>query len=324
MCVRAHRDAVAWASRKAGVVEFEGMPNPDDLLILLTVARLGRFTAVADSLGTTHTTVSRRIAALEKRLGARVLERSPTGWELTPLGREAVMAAEGIEASLGSFAAARGADASGLSGVVRVSSSDALGATIVAPALAQVRREHPRLQVELLTATRRLSQNRTGVDLELVPGTVDSPKVTAVPVADYSLRLFAGRGYAAERGIPASVQELHGHDFVSYVETSMQIHELSVRSVVSVERPPVFQATSIYAQVEAVARGAGIGLLPDFLLHDPDRFVPVLPGVLGRTVRFWATARPEAMRSPAVLAVLAAIVAEGAALAPILLPPVRR
>ena len=76
------------------------LPSPDDLLILLTVARLGRFNAVAETLGTTHTTISRRILALDKQLGGRTLERSPHGWELTQLGASAVEAAEAIENTL--------------------------------------------------------------------------------------------------------------------------------------------------------------------------------------------------------------------------------
>ena len=55
------------------MVDFKRFPSPDDLLILLTVARLGRFNAVAEALETTHTTISRRILALDKRLGGRTL-----------------------------------------------------------------------------------------------------------------------------------------------------------------------------------------------------------------------------------------------------------
>ena len=59
------------------MVDPKRLPSPDDLLILLTVARLGRFNAVAESLGTTHTTISRRILALDRQLGGRTLERTP-------------------------------------------------------------------------------------------------------------------------------------------------------------------------------------------------------------------------------------------------------
>jgi DNA-binding transcriptional LysR family regulator len=61
--------------------------NPDDLLVLLAVSRSAKFTTAAQALGLNHTTVSRRIAALEKALGGRVLARAAGGWELTELGR---------------------------------------------------------------------------------------------------------------------------------------------------------------------------------------------------------------------------------------------
>ena len=66
--------------------------NPDDLLVLLAVSRSAKFTTAAQVLGLNHTTVSRRIAALEKALGGRVLARASGGWELTELGAQAVPA----------------------------------------------------------------------------------------------------------------------------------------------------------------------------------------------------------------------------------------
>lgn len=64
-------------------------PRADDLLVLLAVARTGRYTSAAAHLGLDHTTVARRIAALEDVLGGRVVAQSATGWELTDLGRSA-------------------------------------------------------------------------------------------------------------------------------------------------------------------------------------------------------------------------------------------
>ena len=68
-------------------------PSADDLLILLAVGRTGKYTTAADELGLNHTTISRRIAALELAVGGRVLARVSGGWELTELGREALAAA---------------------------------------------------------------------------------------------------------------------------------------------------------------------------------------------------------------------------------------
>ena len=73
---------------------------PEDLLTLLAVARLGNFTAAAHSLGLNHTTVSRRIAALEKAYRERVLVAASDGWELSAAGRQLLPIAEDIEAAL--------------------------------------------------------------------------------------------------------------------------------------------------------------------------------------------------------------------------------
>lgn len=69
----------------------------ESLIALLTVARLGRYTAAATVLGVNHSTISRRIDALQKAMGGHLLTRSPNGWELTDLGRRAMTSAEAIE-----------------------------------------------------------------------------------------------------------------------------------------------------------------------------------------------------------------------------------
>ena len=60
--------------------------SADDLLVLLAVGRSGRYTTAAEELGLNHTTIARRIAALEQSIGGRVLARVAGGWELTELG----------------------------------------------------------------------------------------------------------------------------------------------------------------------------------------------------------------------------------------------
>ncbi len=300
------------------MADFPRFPSPDDLLILLTVARLGRFTAVADALKTTHTTVSRRILALEQQLGGRTLERTPHGWELTELGRAAVTAAEGIEKSLGQLTSGLGNGVDAVSGVVRISTSDGFGALIATPALARLQLKHPSLRVELLSATRRLSKNRSGMDLEVVAGSVEAGRAETLHLSDYSLRLYAGTGYAQTHGLPASVAELGNHRSISYVETTLQVSELALQRparpldrahsalTASSVNTAQFQATSVFAQIEAVRANAGIGMLPAFMAEGQDGLVRVLPKEVEQRVQFWVAARAESLRSPAVQAVLGA------------------
>ncbi len=297
-------------TKEITTVDFKKFPSPDDLLILLTVARLGRFTAVAEALGTTHTTISRRILALDKRLGGRTLERNPHGWELTDLGRQAVRAAEGIEHSLGDLATSLDAGSGSLSGLVRVSTSDGFGAVIAAPALVRLQRSHPQLRVELLSATRKVSQNRSGVDLEIVAGHIDASRAQTIFLTDYFLRLYASPEYLKTNGTPESAADLQRHTFVSYVESALQVTELGHRSSALSEPAAAFQATSIFAQIEAVRGHGGIGILPSFMVCGQPDLVPVLPAAFERRLSFWAAARPESLRSAAVQAVVAAILQE--------------
>ena len=290
------------------IMDLRRLPSPDDLLILLTVARLGRFNAVAEALGTTHTTISRRILALDKQLGGRTLERSPHGWELTDLGSEAVAAAEAIEGTLGALTnrIARSEDV--ISGLVRISTPDGFGAEFVAPALVRLQRAHPLLNVEMLSATRKVSQNRSGVDLEVVVGNLENvSNAQTIFLSNYFLRLYASPQYVGERGLPVTLDDVRQHGFVSYVESALQVAELGHRSTQLPVPRSSFQATSIFAQLEAVRRGAGIGLLPNFLAVGDPSFLPVLPDDFQRQLPIWAVARAESLRSAPVQAVLAAV-----------------
>jgi DNA-binding transcriptional LysR family regulator len=292
------------------MADFKRLPSPNDLLILLTVARLGRFNAVAEALGTTHTTISRRILALDKELGGRTLERSPHGWELTQLGTQAMSAAEAIEDKLTMLTNAICHDEGSLSGLVRISTADGFGATFVTPALVRLQQQHPRIDVELFSATRKVNQNRSGVDLEIVAGWTETASAQRIHLTDYFLRLYASRGYLESHGTPANLDDVKHHGFVSYVESALQVAELGQRSLKLPMLSTSFQATSIFAQNEAVRRGAGIGLLPNFMVdRDPD-FVPVLPEEFQRQLPMWAVARPESLRSPVVEAVIRAIRSE--------------
>src|SRR5205085_5459744 len=140
--------------------------------------------SAATELGINHTTISRRIAALEQTLGGRVLTRATGGWELTELGREALAAAEVVETAVRSLSA----DADGtriLEGVVRISATDGFSAYIAAPAAARVQRHHPRVAVEIVATTRRASTQRSSSDLEVVVGQPKVHRAEAIRLGDY-------------------------------------------------------------------------------------------------------------------------------------------
>lgn len=281
-----------------------GRPSADDLLVLLAVGRSGRFVSAAEELGLNHTTVSRRIAALEQTLGGRVLTRVVGGWELTDLGRDALAAAEAVETAVRSLGADR---ARTLEGVVRVSATDGFSAYLAAPAVADVRRDHPGISVELVTVTRRASQQRSGLDLEVVVGEPQVHRARAMRLGDYCLRLYGARDYLAEHGHPRSVDDLARYPLVYFIDSMLQVDDLDLAPAVAPAMRESVSSTNVFVHVEATRAGAGLGLLPCFMA---DRH-PDLERVLGDEVvvrlSYWLVARSETLRRPEVAAVVTAL-----------------
>ncbi|WP_406195134.1 LysR family transcriptional regulator [Kitasatospora sp. NBC_01560] len=291
----------------------------DDLRYLLAVARTGRLVSAADALGVDHTTVSRRITALEKTLGARLMERGTEGWGLTEAGRAVAESARAVEEALVRVVdAVSGQDAPSLHGTVRVSAPDGFGTVFATPALARVRRYHPRLRAELITATRQLSLRPAGFDLALAIGRPPRSRLVTEHLTDYALGLYAGAEYLARCGAPGSVAELREHPLIFYIESMLQVGDLDIeRHLPGVT--PAFSSTNVFAQLEATRLGAGIGVLPAFLAERaglrrllPDEVDIRLPIVLA--------VRREAVSHPAVRAVRDALHHEVARRADELLP----
>ncbi|MEV7575150.1 LysR family transcriptional regulator [Arthrobacter nitrophenolicus] len=280
--------------------------NPDDLLVLLAVSRSAKFTTAAQALGLNHTTVSRRIAALEKALGGRVLARAAGGWELTELGQQAVLVAEQVEAVLGTLGPA-GKAPDPITGVVRMTATDGFSAYIAAPAVARLRRDHPGLSVEVVTMTRRALQQRSGLDIEVVVGEPQVHRAEAVRLGEYMLGMYASRAYLAEHGMPGSVAELNEHPLVYFVDSMLQVDDLDApRRLVPAMRDGL-TSTNVFVHVEATRAGAGVGFLPCFMGDLHDDLVRLFPDEIAELLPYWMVLRAESLRRPAVAAVVQAL-----------------
>jgi DNA-binding transcriptional LysR family regulator len=282
------------------------VPNPDDLLVLLAVARTGRFTTAADDLGINHTTISRRITALERDLGGRVLSRTAGGWELTELGTQAFSAAERVEEALAGFREPNGQPA-GLAGVVRMSATDGFSAYIAVPAITELQRRHPRLNVEIITVTRPALQNRSGLDIEVVVGEPHAHRAQAIHLGSYILGMYASRAWLQEHGTPDSAAALMEHPLVYFVDSMLQVDALDMpRRLVPTMRDAL-TSTNVFVHVEATRAGAGVGFLPCFMADQHPDLVRLLPADFREELPYWMVLRPDSLRQPAVAAVAEAL-----------------
>lgn len=282
-------------------MDARGRLRSDDLLVLLAVARSGRYTTAANALGVDHTTVARRIAALEDAVGGRLVAQAGGGWELTTLGRQAVDTAGRIESALTQLAGA-GEDHDPIAGVVRMSATDGFSAFIAAPAVARLRRQHPRLSVEIVTATRRAAAHRPGLDIEVVVGAPQSRRAQGVELGAYTLGMYASRAYLEREGMPRDAAELMRHPLVYFVDAILQVDALDLPRRLVPEMRDGLSSTNVFVHVEATRAGAGIGLLPCFVADRHDDLVRLLPDEFAERLPYWMIVRPESLRIPAVAA----------------------
>jgi DNA-binding transcriptional LysR family regulator len=278
-------------------------PSADDLIVLLAVAREGRYTGAASRLGLNHTTVARRIESLEQALGGRVLARGAAGWVLTPLGEHALAAAEEVEQAMRRLSP----DAPTLGGVVRLSATDGFSGFIAAPAMAALRERHPDVSLEIVAATRRAAQQRVGVDLEVVVGRPHVQRAEAIHLGDYVLGLYASRGFLERAGTPESVDDLAGEPLVYFIESMLQVDALDAARRSTRGMVDAVSSTNVYVHVDATRAGAGFGLLPAFLADPHDDLVRLFPDRIEERLPYWLVCRPEALRQPTALAFIAAL-----------------
>ncbi|MGM0697478.1 MAG: LysR family transcriptional regulator [Actinomycetota bacterium] len=277
--------------------------TPNDLLVLLAVSRTAKFTTAAHNLGLTHSTVSRRIAALEKSLGGRVLARSDDGWELTDLGERAVAVAEQMETAVAELESP-GQGPETVSGVVRMTATDGFSAYVASPAVAKLRRRHPGLSVEIVTVTRQALQQRSGLDIEVVVGEPRVHRAEAIELGDYELGLYASRDYLAANGTPASVEEVSDHRLVYFVDSMLQVDDLDAPRRLFPEMKDALTSTNVFVHVEATRAGAGIGFLPCFMADRHPDLVRLFPESVAERLPYWMVLRPDSMRRPAIAAVV--------------------
>ncbi len=281
-------------------------PSADDMLILLAVGRTGRYVTAAEQLGINHTTISRRIAALEQAIGARVLVRVGDTWELTDRGREVLAAAEAVEAAVHSVGG--GPDRSpSLAGVVRISATDGFSAYIAAPAAAQVQRRHPDVAVEIVATTRRASLQRSSVDIEIVVGEPTVRRALPIRLGDYCLGLYGSRSYLAAHGTPASADELAEHPLVYFIDSMLQVDDLDLATNFAPAMRESVSSTNVFVHVEATRAAAGLGLLPCFMADRWPDLVRVLPDTISARLTYWLVTRAETLRRPEVSAVVEAL-----------------
>ncbi|PZR84300.1 MAG: LysR family transcriptional regulator [Stutzerimonas stutzeri] len=285
----------------------------DDLRFFLAVARSGRLTAAARRLGADHATVSRRITSLEESLKAKLFERRPQGYALTGHGEQLLAKAESMETEALAIQSEIGGADMALSGTVRIGAPDGFGASFIAPRFAGFAKAYPGLELQLIAMPRLLSLSKREADVAITLAPPKEGKVVARKLCDYRLGLYASQDYLDAMPKITAAEDLFAHRVVGYIDDLIFTPELDYLDEVAKGLRAQIQSSSVLAQMNAVAAGAGIGVIHHFMAVDEPRLVPVLPESVSITRSFWLLVHADLKDVARVRAVVDFIVRESKA-----------
>jgi DNA-binding transcriptional LysR family regulator len=237
--------------------------NWNDLRYFLAVRRSGTLLGAARELGVEHTTISRRIAALERDVGATLFTRAPDGLTPTAAGEALLPHAEAMErAADAAHRHVKGHDTR-IEGTVRVTTSEAFAGFLVR-GLAPLRERHPALVIDLFATNRQVDLLRGEADVAVRLAPTTHEDLVLRRVGDTGWSLYAANGYLERRGRPASVESLAGHEVIHFDSSLARIPGASWLGDGRGATVAV-RANGLIPALNATIAGFGLGVLPCLL-----------------------------------------------------------
>ncbi|MFZ2872193.1 LysR family transcriptional regulator [Zavarzinia sp.] len=273
------------------------MSNWDDLRFFAALARLGSLSAAARALQTDHTTVARRIAALEARLGVKLFDRLPRGYALTDEGAALTARLGAVEDAVLAFERQAGGAGQEIRGVVRLGAPPAFGSQWLMPRLAPLLDRHPGLVLDLSVANAVTNLSRREVDLSLRLYRPEDRGLVARHVGRLTYGLYGRRDYVA-RGDDWRYIGYDGE--LADVPQQCWLRELAGAAGIGL------MTNDLTAMLAALRAGMGVAVVPH-VLAEGDELVCLRDGPEA-TRDLWLVVHPDMRRSPRVRAVMDALV----------------
>jgi DNA-binding transcriptional LysR family regulator len=196
------------------------MDRVDEWRLFAAVATRRSFAAAARAEGRSPQAVTRSIAALEARLGTRLLNRTTRSVSLTSEGERYLERSRRLVAEFDALEAAPGEDQAALRGMLTVTAPVLFGRLHVLPVAADFLASHPAVDLRLTLVDRVVSLAEEGVDLAVRIGALPDSSLRALPVGQVRLVVCASPAYLARAGTPKSPTDLAGHACISFAGTT--------------------------------------------------------------------------------------------------------
>lgn len=234
----------------------------------LALTDCGGFGAAGRELGVTQSTISRRVASLEARIGLMLVQRTTRRVTLTEAGltyanelREVLFRLQSAEARLQN-------QATEPEGLLRITMPTAFGRLYVLPCIARLAERFPRLRFEVDLSDRYVDLLDGSFDVAVRLDSVEQSGIELKPVSAFGLRLCASPGYVNRHGLPENPADLSAHAYLALRTYAPRLHWGAFwrGRKVELDLMPRITASDTTALRSLVLNGAGLAVLPTYLI----------------------------------------------------------
>jgi DNA-binding transcriptional LysR family regulator len=269
--------------------------NWDDMRFFLVLCRTQSFVAAGTELKVTHSTVSRRLTALEASLQTQLFSRTEKGCRLTPAGEKLLPYAEQLESTIIRLEEDVSGKNNQLSGSIRIGAPDGFGNCFLASRLGKFQSMHPALEVELIAVPMYYSLAKREIDISITVRKPTAGNIIIRKLANYRFGLFATKKYLEGRLTIRSREDLRNHRMIGYIDDLLYDQDLSFINEFRAGRRAQFRSSTLVGQKHAILADNGIGVIPYFMAHFEPTLVPVLPELSAERT-FWLQVNPDSRK----------------------------
>lgn len=242
------------------------MADWENLRHFAALARCGSLAGAARLLGVEHATVARRVAALEREMKVKLVDRRGRRLSLTVAGAQFVPMVARMQRDTEAIERAAVGARGELSGIVTISAPPVLAAAMLAPAIVELGKRHPRLVIRVIAESRRASLDRREADIAVRLSRPTEGDLTVVKLGEMVFRLYASSAYLA-------ATDPDDWRFIGY-DKDMEAapHQAALLRFMA-GRPFALRASTADMQLAAARIGGGVAMLPEFMVTGVDGLV---------------------------------------------------
>lgn len=271
----------------------------DDLVFILSVGRNGSLAGAARELRVNHSTVFRRIGAIESKLGVRLFDRRRDGYVPTSAGEIAVDLARRLDRDVHELERRLAGEDLRPSGTVRIATTESI-LDLFLPVCHAFQRAYPEIDLELSTGTQMVNLSRRDADVALRPSSGPPAHLFGRRIGKIVFAPYASTNYLAHRAVDSDL----GHEWLGLDDTLAHVpayrwlqeqpHAASVR----------FRVSSFLTLRQACIKGMGVALLPCYMVEPRHDLQPVGPPVAAAASELWLLVHKDIRRTARIRAFL--------------------